>query len=194
MRCRSFAFIIACVLFPTLGFAAKPTPTKTASPTASTTPAPSSTPLAGLSNAFDIHSDSEPTLIDSDTLSLDAQSRKFEYSGNVKVTHGQMTLTSEKLDGTYSDKNEIQTLTARNNVQVTKPDGTKASGQKAYFDAVAQTVTLTESPQIEQNGSVLTADKITVYLKEDRSEASGQVHVKLIKKAGEGIETALKPR
>lgn len=121
-----------------------------------------------------------PTNITSDSLSLNAKERIFTYKGNVVVTQGDMTLTSKTIDGSYSDQNQIQKIVARGDVVITKQD-IKATSQLATYDAVSSIVTLTDNPQLQQGESVLIADRIKVYLNEDRSQAEGNVRVTFVK-------------
>ena len=123
----------------------------------------------------------EPTYIRSDSLSLKSKERVFMYTGNVNVTQGDMTLMSDSVEGKYTEQNKIEQLVAKNNVTITRGEELKARGEQALYNALAGTVTLTENPEVEQNGSILTADKITIYLADNRSVAEGDVRVKLIK-------------
>lgn len=129
---------------------------------------------------FDEDFEKKETEIKAKKLLLDGLSREFTYTGDVTVVQGDLTLTSERLDGNYTEKNEIQSLTALENVVITKGPSIKARGSKAVFSAAKQTLVLTGSPEIEQNKSILSADKITLFLEENRSVAEGQVHVKVI--------------
>ena len=133
--------------------------------------------------AFDKSFSKLPTNITSDTLTLRQEDRVFVYSGNVNVTQGDMTLTSKTLEGTYNEQNQIEKLIARGDVLITKAD-IKATSQQALYEAKTATVTLLDNPELEQNGSVLTADKIKIFLDDNRSQAEGQVRVKLINKDG----------
>jgi lipopolysaccharide export system protein LptA len=124
-----------------------------------------------------------PTFINADSLQLSTQSRQFLYKGNVEVKHGDMTLTAELLEGTYNEQNKIQRLTARQNVVILKGSDIRATSNNANYEADKEVVTLTENPELTQNGSMLSADLIRLFLKEDRSEAQGQVRVKLVQKS-----------
>lgn len=124
----------------------------------------------------------QPTYIKADTLTLKSEERFFTYSGNVEVRQGDMTLTSDIIDGRYGEDNRIRELIARSNVTITKGADIRATGQRAIYDQATQTVTLTESPELQQNDSILTADSIRVLLQENRSVAEGSVRVKLVKK------------
>jgi lipopolysaccharide export system protein LptA len=122
-----------------------------------------------------------PTNITSDTLTLNAKTRIFTYKGNVTVTQGDMTLVSKVVEGSYSEKNEIQKIVARGDVVITKAE-IKATSQLATYDAIAGIITLTENPQLQQGESVLIADRIKVYARENRSQAEGNVRVTFVKK------------
>jgi lipopolysaccharide export system protein LptA len=127
-----------------------------------------------------------PTYIESDTLTLKSNDRKFYYTGNVKVTQGDMELTSQTLEGSYDENNKIQTLTARKSVVIKKGPSITARGELAVYEAAKNMMTITENPSVEQEGNLLTADVVHIYLKENRSTAEGNVKVKLMNKGGSG--------
>lgn len=131
------------------------------------------------SKAFDSSFGKLPTNITSDSLTFNAKNRVFAYQGNVQVTQGDMRLTSKTLEGTYNEKNELQKLVAKGDVLITKQD-IQATGQIASYDAVASIVTLTENPQLQQQESILRADKIKIFLNENRSQAEGDVRVTFV--------------
>ena len=131
------------------------------------------------SKAFDGSFGKLPTNITSDSLSFNAKERVFAYTGNVQVTQGDMRLTSKTLEGTYSEKNELLKLIAKGDVFIAKQD-IQATGQIAAYDAVAAIVTLTENPQLQQKESILRADKIKIFLNENRSQAEGDVRVTFV--------------
>ncbi len=120
-----------------------------------------------------------PTNIKSDSLTLNAKTRVFTYKGNVVVTQGDMTLTSKIVEGNYNEQNQIQKIVAKGDVVITKQD-INATSQLAVYDAVTSVVTLTDNPQLKQAESVLIADRIKVYLNEDRSQAEGNVRVTFV--------------
>lgn len=122
----------------------------------------------------------QPTYIKSNSLVLRSKDRVFVYSGDVEVRQGDMTLTSETLEGKYDQNNDIQELVAFNNVVIVKGENIRANGNRAIYRKENETVTLTENPEMQQEGSVLTADAITIFLNENRSQAEGNVRVKLV--------------
>lgn len=139
-------------------------------------PAASSGPL------FDTQFSKEPTYIKADSLTLKSEERYFVYTGHVEVRQGDMTLTSDIMEGTYTENNKIAALTAKKNVYIVKGENIRATGEKAVYEGKTETVKLTENPELQQEESVLTADLITIFLKENRSTAEGNVRVKLVKK------------
>lgn len=136
--------------------------------------------IVGLQEGFD----KLPTYIKSDNLNLKSKERVFVYTGNVEVKQGDMTLTSDMLEGTYDENNRIKQLVAKQNVVILKGE-IRAHGEKATYDAATEIVVLTENPELQQNGSVLTADLIKIFLKENRSSAEGAVRVKLVNEESE---------
>jgi|LauGreDrversion4_2_1035121.scaffolds.fasta_scaffold27934_2 lipopolysaccharide export system protein LptA len=131
------------------------------------------------SKGFDDSFGKLPTNITSDSLAFNAKDRIFAYTGNVQVTQGDMRLTSKTLEGTYSEKNELLKLVAKGDVFIAKQD-IQATGQIASYDAIAAIVTLTENPQLQQKESILRADKIKIFLNENRSQAEGDVRVTFV--------------
>jgi lipopolysaccharide export system protein LptA len=136
----------------------------------------------------------ETTYITSDALSLNTIKRVFSYQGNVKVTQGDLTLESDRLQGKYSENNELQSLEAAGNVVITRGDDIEARSNRAIYDNANQVVTLSENPELRQNGGTLTADVIRIFLDEDRSVAEGEVRMRLEgqeQQTGTGRRTSL---
>lgn len=120
------------------------------------------------------------TVVTANKLLLLSDKRKFTYTGNVKVVQGDMVLHSKKLDGDYTAENKIEQMIAREDVVIEKGQNIKAKGAKAVFTEREKTLVLTGNPEILQGKNILTADKITIFLEEDRSVAEGQVFVKVL--------------
>lgn len=126
-----------------------------------------------------------PTYIKSDELTVDSESRVFTYLGNVEVTQDDLLLTAEQIVGNYDQNNQITKLTAEKQVVITRGEEARAQGDYAVYDKLANTIVITKNPELQREGNVLTADKITLFLNDNRSEAEGNVRVKLIQKAGD---------
>lgn len=128
---------------------------------------------------FDSNS-KEPTIITSNQLELNSEDRTFRYFGKVTVKNAETTLTCDSLAGNYSLDHKLENLVATKDVVIIKGTEMQAKSQKATFDNANQIVVLSENPELIQNQSQLNADIITIFLKENRSSAQGNVRVKII--------------
>lgn len=111
----------------------------------------------------------EPIYITSDRMEADRQKNVLVYIGQVVAIQADMTLRSDKLT-TYFDPDlqQIKQAIAEGKlVRMTQGDRV-ATGTKAVFDGVAQTVTMTGNPIVRQGNSEVTGDKITYFMVEDR--------------------------
>lgn len=129
-----------------------------------------------------------PLLINSDNLSLDAAKRIFTYSGKVKLKRGDMEISSDKLIGEYGENNEIHTVTCDDNVIVTNGPGMRAKSEHAVYHVKQSVIELTEAPELFKDGSLLSADKIRIFVDQDKSEAEGNVRVKVIQDGEIGLK------
>lgn len=145
---------------------------------ASSTEEKKSTSLQGVLSAGS--DDEAPVYIKSDSLSLDSTSRVFTYKGNVEIRKGDLTLTSDTVAGKYDEKNELQIVVCQGNVVVTRGETLRSVANKAVYRVPEATIVLTENPELMRQGNVLAADRITVFVDEDRSEAEGNVRVKVV--------------
>ncbi|MCB0345350.1 MAG: hypothetical protein KDD66_09530 [Bdellovibrionales bacterium] len=148
----------------------------------------SSNPLKGIMGDSSKMDKSLPLLIKSDSLQVNAVERKFVYEGNVRAQRGDVMLTSDKMIGKYDEKNELDTVTCEKNVVITRGTDMRATSEHAFYDVKKAVVELTEAPELINKGNALTADKIRVFLNEDRSEAEGDVRVRVIQEAAEAAE------
>jgi lipopolysaccharide export system protein LptA len=108
------------------------------------------------------------------------------FDGDVKVIKGDLTLTSDrvkiyfknekgkkesKLEASPGER-EISLMEAEGNVHIVK--GTReARSDKAEYHQEEEVIILTGSPQGWDNQYKISGTKMTIYLKEDRSEIEG---------------------
>ena len=121
-----------------------------------------------------------PTYIKSNSLEIRHNERIFTYNERVEVTQNDLRMTSQKLVGTYDQNNKIQEMIATGDVVVTRGLGIRAAGGRAVYKAGEDKVTLSESPELMQNGSILIADRVILLLNENRAFAEGDVKVKVL--------------
>ena len=141
---------------------------------------------SGLKSSLGSSGNNEPVLIKSDTLNLDSKERVFTYRGNVHVTKGDLIITSDILVGRYAEDQQLENILCKGNVVVTRGSEMRATSNRAFYNVKSAKIELTEEPELNRNGNVLAADKIIVFVDEDRSEAEGNVRVKVIKSENEG--------
>lgn len=131
-------------------------------------------------DAFSSIDQKAPLLIKSKSLQLDSKERTFTYKDDVEVQKGDLVITADVVVGTYNEKNEIQKIVCQNNVVITRGESLRASSNRAVYFVDRDVIEMTEGPDLIHQGSALSADKITFYVAEDRSEAEGNVRVKVI--------------
>lgn len=115
-----------------------------------------------------------PILITSDRMEMDRQKNILIYQGQVVAIQGDMTMRSDKLT-TYFDPDlqQIKEAIAEGKlVQVTQGDRV-ATGTKAVFDGVTQTMTMTGNPMMRQGNSQVSGEKIIYFMTEDRMIVEG---------------------
>ena len=148
----------------------------------------------GGSGAFDkvaalSNKDSDkPIFISADTLELAADKKQFTYKGNVTVAQGDTTLSAETVTGKYGENSKIKEVVCEKNVTITKGEGMRATSDKAVYIVDSGVIELTKSPEVVHSGNALSADRITIFIDEDRSEADGNVRVRVV---GDGLEDDL---
>jgi lipopolysaccharide transport protein LptA len=120
-------------------------------------------------------------LIKSKTLTLDAKKRVFTYRDNVEIVRDDLNITANTVVGNYDENDEIKLITCEGNVVITRGPELRATSNRASYDVPRGVITMTEGPELTDKGNVLNADKVTIYVNEDRSEAEGNVRVKVIK-------------
>jgi lipopolysaccharide export system protein LptA len=121
-----------------------------------------------------------PIYVKSNTFRLDSKNRVFTYEGNVEAWQDDLFITADFMTGNYNDENRLETIICKRNVVVTKGDVMRANSQRAIYQVEQGTIELTEGPELINRGNALTADKVILYLDEEKSTAEGDVRVKLI--------------
>jgi lipopolysaccharide export system protein LptA len=111
----------------------------------------------------------DPILITSDRMEVDRQKNVLIYLGRVVAIQGDTTMRSDKLTTYFDlDLQQIKEAIAEGKlVQVIQGDRV-ATGTKAVFDGVTQTVTMTGNPIMRQGNSQVSGEKIIYFMTEDR--------------------------
>ncbi|MGB0910452.1 MAG: LptA/OstA family protein, partial [Nitrospirales bacterium] len=131
----------------------------------------------------------EETHIHSQTMTAKSKERRAIFKGAVVLTQGELIVHSDIMvvwwkpsEQSHQDKligsetkssNKIERVVATGKVRIEKPSGRAVCRQAVYFKDEDKLV-LTGSPIAWQDGTRVSGTKMTMYLKEDRSEVEGE--------------------
>ena len=103
----------------------------------------------------------EPVDITGDTAEF--QDNVAVWTGNVRVVQGEAILTTKRLEAQLSEDGQFETITAVGLVRYS--NGKEAiTGERAVFNDVARTITITENVIVTQGKQVMSAGKITYWV------------------------------
>lgn len=116
-----------------------------------------------------------PVEVTADTLAVNQQDGTAVFNGNVRVSQGEMKLAATEVLVVYSEQNSsIQRLEATGGVTlVSGPDA--AESEHAEYDIASGTIVMTSNVLLTQGANALTADKMTVNLREGTAQMNGRV-------------------
>jgi len=115
-----------------------------------------------------------PIKITSDNLEADNKRNEVIFKGNVVAKQGDMVIFSDKMRVNYEAKGGIRRVEALGNVKMKQEDRI-ATGKKIVFYNAEQKIVMTGSPRIWQDDNLISCDKVTVLLKEDKIFFEGKV-------------------
>jgi lipopolysaccharide transport protein LptA len=100
--------------------------------------------------------------------------KKAVFNKNVVMENGEGKITADKAEFFFDSKEEkeesdLKKMNAFGNVKILY-DGKIAGSEKAEYFAKEGKLILTEDPQIRQNNSLYTAEKITIFSEGDKVE------------------------
>ncbi len=117
----------------------------------------------------------QPLRISSQVLEADNKNRVILFRGNVLAKQGDLTIQADAARVYYDKKGEgteIREIVASGNVKIYEGDRL-ATGNKAVLDNREQKIVLTEQPKVWQGKDMVSGEKITVFLNEDKSIVEG---------------------
>lgn len=136
--------------------------------------------------------DSQPMVIKSDSLVVNDTKKVVAFSGRVNAKRDEFTIECDKLLVYYersgSDESgnamgsSITKIVADGNVRVRRQAGGEAVAQHAEYYEASDKIVLTGDPMVKQGEDFVKGDKITIFLKDNRSivESSGERRVKAV--------------
>ena len=125
--------------------------------------------------------ESKPIVINSKTLEADNKKKTVTFKADVKAQMENFTVYCNKMVVYYEDapeKNEnkgpgegtkIDKIVASGDVKIIRAEGGIATGQKAVYYQLDEKLVLTGKPLVKQENNFVEGDRITLFLKEDRS-------------------------
>jgi lipopolysaccharide export system protein LptA len=131
-------------------------------------------------------------IIKSNKLEVDDNRKVVIFTGDVDAKREDFVINCKKmvvfyksLPGTKEpgkEKTEVDKIVATGNVKISHAKGGAATSEKAVYYQRAEKVVLTENPVVKKGNDFVEGDRITMYLKENRSvvESSGNRKVKAI--------------
>lgn len=127
-----------------------------------------------------VHKKDAPIHITSKRLVYNNETRLARFSGQVVATQADLTIRSEFLDAHYGGKEgRLEKIVAWRNVIIDK-NGTIARSKKAVYYATRRLVILTGEPRVVKKDSVLTGNKMTLFLDKDQvlvENAQGRIQM-----------------
>jgi lipopolysaccharide export system protein LptA len=117
---------------------------------------------------------SKPVKITSESLEADNKTSTVTFKGNVVAKQGDMVIVADTMTVDYEQEGGIKTVQASGNVKMSQADRV-ATGTRIIFYNPEQKIVMTGSPKIWQGDNLISCDKITVLLEEDKIFFEGKV-------------------
>lgn len=120
-----------------------------------------------------------PIVIKSKTLEADDNLKLVTFTGDVKATRDDFVIDCQKMVVHYeslparNDNKEpgtrIKRIVATGDVKINRAKGGIATADKAVYHPQCEEIVLTNKATVKQENDLVEGDKITIYLKENRS-------------------------
>jgi len=142
-------------------------------------------------------------IIQSNTLEADDKKGMVTFVGDVEAKREDFTVYCRKMvvyyvklpsqEGRESVASQVDRIVATGDVKIVRAEGGVATGEKAVYYQKDEKLVLTGTPVVRQKENSVEGDRITLYLKEDRSvvESSSDKKVRAVifpaKDEGQGL-------
>ncbi len=128
----------------------------------------------------DKKSDQQPVVIESKTMEMNNELKIVTFKGDVNAKKENFVIDCDKMlvyyagssgnQGTADEsKTKIDKIVATGNVVITRAKGGTATAEKATYYQKDEKIVLTGNPIMKQGGDLVKADRITIFLEDDRS-------------------------
>lgn len=127
------------------------------------------------------HDGSQPVEVTSDALSVDSETGRAVFSGNVLIVQGDMRLAAGEVEVIYAEidgDTDIDRVLATGGVLVTRGDDA-AEGQEAEYLVQDASLTLNGNVLVTQGPTAIAGDRMTIDLQTGSGTVSGRVRTTL---------------
>jgi lipopolysaccharide export system protein LptA len=125
----------------------------------------------------------KPIVIKSKTLEVDNETKVVTFRGEVNAQKDEFTIDCQEMRLYYentpnqsdSDTSEgsVDKIVAEGQVKITRTEGGMATSDKAIYYQKTEKVVLTGNPVVKQENDFVEGDRITMFLKENRTVVEG---------------------
>jgi len=122
---------------------------------------------------------SKPIVINSTTLEADNKKKTVTFTGDVEAQMENFAVYCHKIvvyyeeapekNGSKETGTKIDKIVATGDVKIVRSEGGVATGKKAVYYQLNEKLVLTGNPVVKEKNNFVEGDRITLFLKEDRS-------------------------
>jgi len=117
---------------------------------------------------------SKPVKITAESLEADNKKNTVTFKGNVVAKQEDMVIVADTMTVDYEKEGGIKTVQASGNVKMSQAERV-ATGTRIIFYNPEQKIVMTGNPKIWQGDNLISCEKITVLLEEDKIFFEGKV-------------------
>ena len=135
------------------------------------------------------NAEARPILIKSQRLEMNNMLKVVTFTGDVKANYDNFIIDCDKMIAYYvnmPDQQEkeketlnIDKIVAMGNVIINRAEGGVATAEEATYYQEDERIILTGNPTVKQGNDVVKGERITIFLKEDRSVVEGSEEQKV---------------
>lgn len=130
-----------------------------------------------------------PMVINSQTLEMDDVSKVVTFTGDVNAKKGDFVIDCQKMRVYYKNvsdnkkiienETKILKIVATGQVRITRAQGGLATSEKAVYFEDDEKIVLTGKPVVKQGNDFVEGDRITIFLRDNRSVVESSVGKKV---------------
>ncbi len=130
-----------------------------------------------------------PTVIKANSLVVDDTNKTVTFSGQVNAQREDFTIDCDKMIVHYQGSDmktsgtsagfKIVKILAEGNVRITRKAGGEALAERAEYYEGDDKLVLTGQPMVKQGQDFVQGERITIFLKDNRSVVEGSPHKKV---------------